>query len=142
MQRILYSLIFTAPIVCAADLAPLAEAGQRLQAALEKEVLALEGVNTAADVGAALVDIRASLQEQKSLFSVDEKDLWLYIENTASLKDALIELLERLSVQYARMYRSNYYDSGELREIFASQIEPPAEDKAGAEETPANGCAE
>ena len=127
MQRILFSLIVAAPIVCAADHDALAEAGVRLQAALEKEVLALESIQDPAEVNAALDVIRSSRTEQKNLFSVDEKDFWLFIENSISLKEGLVELLERLSIQYDRMLKNDYFDSSALRELYAPQIEVQVE---------------
>lgn len=127
MQRILCSLIVAAPIVCAADHDVLAEAGVRLQAALEKEVLALESIQAPAEVNAALDVIRSSRTEQKNLFSVDEKDFWLFIENSISLKEGLVELLERLSIQYDRMLKNDYFDSSALRELYAPQIEVQVE---------------
>ncbi len=135
MQRILCSLIVAAPIVCAADHDALAAAGLCLQAALEKEVLALESIRTPAEVNAVLDEIRSSRKEQKNLFSVDEKDFWLFIENSVSLKESLVELLERLAIQYDRMAKNEYFGSAELKGLYASQIEV----QAGAPALPVNG---
>lgn len=123
MHRTLLPILFAVPAVYAADSDPMAGIYERLYAALEQEVEALENIEQAADVASALEQLRASLAAQSELLSVDQNELWLYIDNTKDRKQALVDLLVRLALEFLRVEKAAYFDSDELKALLAPQIE-------------------
>lgn len=123
MHKTLLPILFAATAVYAADADPMADACKRLKAALEQEVAALESIKEPGDAAGAVEAVRASLLAQEDLFAVSEKELWLYIDNTEGVKQPLVDLLERLALQFARLEDSSYFGNEELRALLGVQIE-------------------
>lgn len=107
------------------------EVCERLVAALEQEVEALESIEEPGDVPAALEQLRAGLQAQEDLFAVDTKLLWQYIDNTPGAKQPIVDVLELLAVQFVRMESKNFFGSAELRQILTPQIFGSSDAKPG-----------
>lgn len=122
MYKMLVPLIFAGSVLHAAAVEPMAEACSRLVAALGQETAALQKMQTAADVSGALEDLRASLAALEALFEVDEKELWMYIDNTEGAKQPIVDELERLAVQFIRVSREKFFGNAELRNLLAPQV--------------------
>lgn len=122
MLKHLATLLVASTALYAAEADPMAETCDRLLAALEKEVEALESIGSAADAQAAVAPVRASLLEQEDLFAVDAKELWTYIDNTAGVKQPLVDMLIRLAIQFNRASAANFYDNAELRSLLSPQV--------------------
>ncbi len=123
MHRTLFPLLVASTVVYAADVDPMASAYEALYSALEQETLALESIQTATDAAGAVDQLRAALQAQQALLSTDESALWQYIDNTEGRKQALVDLLERLALQFCRLEMQQYYGSDELKTLLSPQIE-------------------
>lgn len=101
----------------------MAKAYESLLNSLTQETEALEKIEEAGDVAGVVGDVRAALAAQKALLVVDAKELWLYIDNTEGKKQPLIDVLERLAIQFGRLEKTNYFDSADLRALLSAQIE-------------------
>lgn len=123
MNKTLLPVLCAATVVYAADVDPMAEACQRLKAVLEQEVEALASIKEPGDAAGAVEAVRASLLAQEDLFAVSEKELWVYIDNTEGVKQPLVDLLEELALQFARLEDSAYFGNEELRALLSVQIE-------------------
>jgi hypothetical protein len=121
MYKTLASLLIAGSAVYAAEADPMADVCDRLVAALEQETAALESITSAESVPAGVVQLRASLDNLQELMSVDSKELWLYIDNTDGVKQPIIDALEALALQFARMEKEDFFGSEELRGILAPQ---------------------
>jgi hypothetical protein len=70
----------------------------------------------------ALEDLRASLTALEALFEMDEKELWMYNDNTEGAKQPIVDELERLAVQFIRVSREKFFGNAELRNLLAPQV--------------------
>lgn len=131
MYKTLVPLLCVGTALYAAEADPMVEVCERLIAALEQEVEALESIEKAEDVPAALEQLRAGLLAQEDLFAVDQKLLWQYIDNTPGAKQPIVDVLELLAVQFVRMESNNFFDSAELRQILTPQIFGSPDAKSG-----------
>ncbi len=122
MYKMLVPFLIASSAIYAAEANPMAEVCDRLVAALEQETAALTRMQSEADVDGALDELRASLDSLKALMSVDEKELWLYIDNTEGAKQPIIDELERLALQFARVQQSGFFNNAQLRELLAPQL--------------------
>lgn len=100
---------------------------EQMYAALEQKVEALEKIEQPSDAAAAVEPVRSALAALKELLTVDQQELWLFIDNTRDKKQALIDLLDRLALQYSKLETSGYYGNAELNEMLAPQIEVDTE---------------
>ena len=58
--------------------------------------------------------------------SVDDAELWLYIENTEGVKQPLVDVLSQLALQMARIEEAAYFNYAGLQELLAPQtVETP-----------------
>lgn len=124
MNRFLLPTLVAAAIVqpaAAAD--PMAEACERLQQSMEQVVEALEQIQQREDVEEVLPELRAALDEQKSLLSVNEEDLWQYIDNTEGVKQPLVDVLSRLALELSRMESAAFFQHEELKSLLLPQTE-------------------
>lgn len=123
MYRFLLPVFFASSVLYAAETNPMAKAYESLLNSLTQETEALEKIEEAGDVAGVVGDVRAALAAQKELLVVDAKELWLYIDNTEGKKQPLIDVLERLAIQFGRLEKTNYFDSADLKALLSSQIE-------------------
>ncbi len=115
----LVALVSTA----AAETSPEAACAQ-LRGLLEREVAILQSVQDAQSAAAALSPLSEVL---RSLGAMDrsyeaEKALWTYIDNTEGVKMPLVELLQRLCVEFARIERAVYFENRSLRAALLPQL--------------------
>lgn len=122
MYKTLATLLLTGTAIYAAEADPMAAVCDRLVASLEQEAAALESIASPADVPAGVEQLRASLASLKELFAVDATELWQYIDNTDGVKQPIIDALEALALQFARVEQAEFYGSAELRELLAPQV--------------------
>ena len=59
--------------------------------------------------------------------SVEETELWLYIENTEGVKQPLVDVLSQVALQMARIENADYFNHAGLKELLAPQIEETPE---------------
>lgn len=125
-----FAALFLAASAVYASAEPVVEAYETLLASLEQEVVALEKVQQAADAPGAVASVQAALNTQRQLRDTlrgdGEKELWVYIDNTADAKQPLVDVMVRLAVQFKRMAENNFFDNAELRELLSPQIVPDA----------------
>lgn len=122
MYKMLVSFLMASTAIYAAETNLMAEACDRLVAALEQKTAALTRMQSEADVDAALDDLCASLDALKEQMAVDQKELWLYIDNTEGVKQPIIDELERLALQFARIQQAGFFNNARLRELLAPQL--------------------
>lgn len=127
-----WSTIFGA-CVCVCSAAVAAETPQQfcddLEQALAEEVDVLAGVIDAASASTALPHLHACLGMLKAICSGDEGVLWNYINNTAGAKTRLVEVLERLAIEFRRLEQAEFYGCAGLREALAPQLQLHASGK-------------
>lgn len=125
-----FAALFFAASAVYASAEPVVEAYETLLTSLEQEVVALEKVQQAADASEAAASVQAALKTQQqlrdSLQGDGERELWVYIDNTADAKQPLVDVMVRLAVQFKRMAENNFFDNAELRELLSPQIVPDA----------------
>ena len=125
-----FAALFLAASAVYASAEPVVEAYETLLASLEQEVVALEKVQQAADAPGAVASVQAALNTQRQLRDTlrgdGEKELWVYIDNTADAKQPLVDVMVRLALQFKRMAENNFFDNAELRELLSPQIVPDA----------------
>ncbi len=96
---------------------------EALLAGLQAQVKLLAGVNDAAGAAAAVAPLQQNLAELAALNGrVSADTLWLYIDNSQEMKQALIEELQRLSVQFSRLRKAEFYGCSELQSVLAPQL--------------------
>lgn len=122
MYKMLVPFLMVSSAIYAAEANPMAAVCERLVAALGQETAALTRMQSEADVDAALDDLRASLDALKEQLAVDQKELWLYIDNTEGVKQPIIDELERLALQFARVQQAGFFNNAQLRELLAPQL--------------------
>lgn len=122
MFKTLVPVLLATTALYAAETDPMAEVCDRLAAALEQETAALTRMQTAEDVPEALVELSTSLASLKALMEVDQKELWLYIDNTPGAKQPLVDELERLALQFARLQKVSFFNNKQLKEMLAPQV--------------------
>ena len=101
----------------------MASAYESLLSALTREAVALEKIEEPADAAGVVEEVRAALLTQKGLLSVDAAELWQYIDNTDGKKQPLIDVLERLALQFGRLEETDYFGNPELKALLSAQIE-------------------
>lgn len=122
MYKMLVPFLVASSAIYASENNPMADVCDRLLSALEQETSALTRMQSGTDVEAALDELRASLNTLKELMAVDQKELWLYIDNTKGVKQPIIDELERLALQFARIQQAGFFNNAELRELLAPQV--------------------
>ncbi len=122
MRKFLLSLFLCSSALCYAETDPIAEVYARLDSAITQVVQALESIEQPQDADRAVAEVRAGIQAQQELLSVDEKALWQYIDNTDNAKQPLVDMLERLALQFARLEQSDYFGNAELRALLSPQL--------------------
>lgn len=131
MYKTLASLFIASSVLYAAEAEPMAAVCDRLVAALEQEAEALESITEAGDISAPLAKVRESLAAQQELFAVDAGLLWQYIDNTEGVKQPIIDVLQRLALQFDRVEKAKFFGSAELRELLGPQVlATPATERA------------
>ncbi len=137
-QKHILSLLTLAAMVVPAAAEPSAEAAyEQLRGALAREIDILASVQDAAGAEAALPQLEAVIRELASMDRSYEAEqaLWQYIDNTEGAKHPLIELLQRLSIQFSRLTNASFYENEKLRLALAPQIVAP--EKEGDEKAKA-----
>ncbi|MEE1265847.1 MAG: hypothetical protein UHH87_06120 [Akkermansia sp.] len=128
MNRYLLPTLFAVSALYAQASEPMADACDRLLSALEKEVEALELIQQPQDAAEVLGELRGALKELEALaLSVDESELWLYIENTEGVKQPLVDVLSQVALHLARIENAAYFNHAGLKELLAPQIEETPE---------------
>ena len=106
----------------------MADASERLLSALEKEVEVLEQIQKPEDAAEVLGELRDALKELEAMAaSVDDAELWQYIENTEGVKQPLVDILSQLALQMARIEEAAYFNHSGLQELLAPQTEETPE---------------
>lgn len=103
----------------------IATAYLRLKGGLQNELQILSSITDTATAAAAVPKLQetlANLAQREP--GVSDKELWMYIDNTEDNKLPLIELAQKLSVQFSRMEKANFYGCHELREVMLPQLRP------------------
>ncbi len=127
MFKMLVPILMAGTALYAAEAEPMAAVCDQLLAALEQETASLTKMQAADDVPAALEELRASLQKLEALKAVDANALWTYIDNTTGVKQPLVDELERLALQFARVQMAAFFNNEELKSLLAPQVlEQPA----------------
>ena len=131
MYKTLASLFIASSVLYAAEAEPMAAVCDRLVAALEQEAEALEALTEGGDVSAPLAKVRESLAAQQELLAVDAGLLWQYIDNTEGVKQPIIDVLQRLALQFDRVEKARFFGSAELRKLLGPQVlATPATERA------------
>lgn len=123
MNRFLLSPLFVATAVCVSAAEPVADVYARLVESLEMEVEALEQMQQAGEVEESLGKLSAALEAQQALLAQDEKELWLYIDNTPGVKQPLLDILSKLALEFSRIEEEMYFNHAGLKELLSPQIE-------------------
>ena len=128
MNRYLLPSLFAVSALYAQASEPMADASERLLSALEKEVDALEQIQKPEDAAEVLGELRDALKELEAMAaSVDDAELWQYIENTEGVKQPLVDILSQLALQMARIEEAAYFNHSGLQELLAPQTEETPE---------------
>ena len=128
MNRYLLPSLFAVSALYAQASEPMADASERLLSALEKEVEALEQIQKPEDATEVLGELRDALKELEAMAaSVDDAELWQYIENTEGVKQPLVDILSQLALQMARIEEAAYFNHSGLQELLAPQTEETTE---------------
>ena len=128
MNRYLLPSLFAVSALYAQASEPMADASERLLSALEKEVEALEQIQKPEDAAEVLGELRDALKALEAMAaSVDDAELWLYIENTEGVKQPLVDILSQLALQMARIEEAAYFNHSGLQELLAPQTEETPE---------------
>lgn len=122
MFKMLVPILMAGTALYAAETEPMAAVCDQLLAALEQETASLTKMQAADDVPAALEELRDSLQKLEALMAVDAKELWTYIDNTTGAKQPLVDELERLALQFARVQKAEFFNNAELKSLLAPQV--------------------
>ncbi|MBQ9830319.1 MAG: hypothetical protein IJO38_08255 [Akkermansia sp.] len=122
MFKMLVPILMAGTALYAAETEPMAAVCDQLLAALEQETASLTKMQAADDVPAALEELRDSLQKLEALMAVDAKELWTYIDNTTGAKQPLVDELERLALQFARVQKAAFFNNAELKSLLAPQV--------------------
>ena len=124
MTRYLLPSLFAATALYAQATESMPDAWERLLDALEKEAEALEQMQSPQDVDNALEELRDAVQTLATLATtVDGKELWQYIDNTADMKQPLVDVLSQLALEFSRIDEAGYFNNSELKSLLAPQIE-------------------
>lgn len=122
MFKMLVPILMAGTALYAAETEPMAAVCDQLLAALEQETASLTRMQAADDVPGALEELRASLQKLDELMAVDANELWTYIDNTTGAKQPLVDELERLALQFARVQKAEFFNNAELKSLLAPQV--------------------
>lgn len=125
--------VCTGLLTCVAEaVVPASEVYPRLRQGLEQEVALLSSVKNAATAQSTLSALRehhARLTAMKS--ECPRAELWRYIDNTPHLKGALIELVQKIALEYQRLEKASFFSCDELRTLLAPQLTPAASRSKG-----------
>lgn len=122
MYKMLVPILVAGTALYAAEADPMEAVYKQLLSALEQETEALEKMETAADVDSAINDLRTSLNTLQAMLDVDARELWRYIDNTEGVKQPVVDQLELLALQFARLEQAGFFGHAELRELLSPQI--------------------
>ncbi len=107
------------------DDAALTAAYDRLLKGLQEEVRLLSSITDTATAQAAVEPLKANgATLAQRVDGVSDKALWNYIDNTHDNKLPLIEMIQRLSAQFTRLQKANFYGCYELQDALRPQLEP------------------
>ncbi len=100
---------------------------EQLRSLLTRELGILQSVQDAASASAAVAPLAEALSalEQMDRSYEAEKALWTYIDNTAGVKQPLIELLQLLTIEFSRLQKASFYGCGELEAQLTPQLHGP-----------------
>ncbi len=107
---------------------------EQLRAALNREIALLESVTDETTADAALPELEALLRKLAAMdrsFEA-EKALWGYIDNTEGVKQPMVELLQRLTIQFMRLEDAAFFGHQGLRKLLAPQIIAPKKRETGS----------
>lgn len=103
----------------------LATAYERLLKGLQEEVRILDSITDTATAQAAVEPLKSTTKLlAQRVDGVTDKDLWNYIDNTQDNKLPLIEMVQRLSAQFTRLQKNNFYGCYDLQDALRLQLEP------------------
>ncbi len=134
MQHMMFSLSILLPctaLVATASAENTPEAAcEQLNRLLTREVQLLRSVTDATTASASLPHLR---EVQQSLTAMDrsyeaEKALWTYIDNTEGVKAPLIEMLQRLTIEFMRLEEAAFFGNTDLESLLAPQLHAPAKE--------------
>ena len=132
-------LLLSIPAALCAELTE-QDAYARLASGLKEEVQVLAGITDATSAAAAVPALSSVLQKLAALSEqVNEKELWLYIDNTPDLKQPLVEEVEKLFVQLQRLEEARCYACKPLQSLLAPILKAPA-DKPQPRRSPSAGA--
>ncbi len=126
-------LLPLAALVATADTEQSPEAAcKQLQGLLAREVAVLQTATDAASASAAVAPLAEVLRALGAMDRSPEasKALWIYIDNTEGVKGPLIELIQRLTIEFTRLQDAAFFGSAELMSLLAPQLSPPVETPA------------
>lgn len=102
-----------------------ATAYARLCNGLQEELQILSAISDTATAKAAVKPLSNTLTLlAQRVEGVSDKELWSYIDNTQDNKLPLIELVQKLTVQFQRIEKAKFFGSHELRETMLPQLRP------------------
>lgn len=126
MRPICYfsALFMSVPALLASE-ATEQDAYRRLCSGLREEVQLLSGIVDEPSAQSAVEPLRRVVSELAAMNdTVDENELWRYIDNTPDVKQTLIEQIELLFVQLQRLEEEQFYHSESLQEVLAPLLKP------------------
>ncbi len=101
------------------------EAYAKLKSGLEEELQILTSITNTDEAKAAVPQLRTTLSALATpVPGVSDKELWYYIDNTTDHKLPLIELLQKLSVQFQRIQKAKYFGCYDLNETLMPHMRP------------------
>lgn len=125
MQSVCKLSALACAVACAAQAEQEEEAYSRLCSGLAEQVSALSGVSDGASASAVVPELRRCLSALAVLQKETEAPtLWHYIDNTPGKKQALVELLQRLCLQFNRLEEAGFYGNAELESLLSQQLNP------------------
>lgn len=97
----------------------------QLKNGLQEELKILRSITDTATAQAAVSPLNNTLQLlSRREEGISDKMLWNYIDNTLDNKLPLIELIQKLSVEFYRLEQVHFYGCYELRETLLPQLQP------------------
>lgn len=103
----------------------LTTAYDRLRGGLQEELQILSAISDNATAKAAVGPLSKTLALlAQRVEGVSDKALWTYIDNTQDNKLPLIELVQKLTVQFERIEKAKFFGCHELRETMLPQLRP------------------
>lgn len=92
---------------------------------LQQELSLLASVEDAASAAAVAPELSQVLEALATMEQRGTKAgaLWEYMDNTAGAKAPLIEILQRLAIQFQRLEKCRFWECAELRALLRPQLE-------------------